>query len=88
MGRTAEAEVLRSSRGNPWAQALLGQIAARRYSASAEPVIDQGRYHVERVTRRTAYGTPIGSLIPRRLVTSGLEVLDLTRADAKPRPVG
>lgn len=91
-GRTAEAEVLRSSRGNPWAQALLGQIAARRYSASAEPVaapgIDQGRYHVERVTRRTAYGTPIGSLIPRRLVTGGFEVLDLTRSDAKPRPVG
>jgi hypothetical protein len=87
-GRTAEAEVLRSSPGNPWAPALLDQIGARRYSTSAAADgTDQGSYRVERVTRRTSYQVPRGSLIARRTATGGFEVLDLTRADAKPKPV-
>lgn len=88
-GETADAEVLRSSRGNPWTTLALEQIAKRRYSAGAVGPGDdaQGYYKVERLTRRSRYETPGKSLISRRVAVGGFETLDLTEeADAGAPP--
>lgn len=78
-GQTDDVEILRGSTNAQWAAPALAQIAARRYS----PVVDeseagQGRYRVERFTRRSAYSQGNGSLIRRRYAIGGYEVLDLT----------
>ncbi|OWK28069.1 tetratricopeptide repeat protein [Sphingomonas dokdonensis] len=88
-GETADAEVLRSSRGNPWTALVLEQIAGRRYSARPAGADDdvQGYYKVERLTRRSQYRVPSGSLISRRVAIGGYETLDLTEeADAGAPP--
>lgn len=79
-GHTAEAEVLRASRSNPWAASVLKQIEGRRYSArpGVVDVIDQGVYKIQRFTLRSTYSVPKGSLISRRVALGGYEILDLT----------
>ncbi len=96
-GRTAEAEVLRGSRGAPWTRAMLAQVEGRRYAqAGAGPanvvpgigdgMVSAGLYRVERITKRTTYATPVGSLIRRRVPVEGFETLDLTDAKSSPTP--
>lgn len=86
-GRTAEAEVLRSSKSAPWSGAILAQVDGRRYTARATDTDGAGLgiggvYRVERITRRSTYQTPIGSNIRRRVAADGFETLDLTESEA------
>jgi len=86
-GRTAEAEVLRSSKSAPWSGAILAQVEGRRYTASTTDPDGAGLgiggvYRVERITKRSRYDTPIGSLIRRRMAADGFETLDLTEPSA------
>lgn len=84
-GRTADAEVLRSSSANPWTDLVLRQIAERRYSTS--PSTDgNGYYKVERLTRRSVYTVPTNSLISRRVAVGGFETLDLTEQESVAPP--
>ena len=85
-GHTAEAELLRGSNAHAWAPAILAQIAQRRYSARSgdSSAGDPGSYRIERFTRGSTYITPKGSLIRRRVRSSGFEVLDLTESAAPP----
>jgi tetratricopeptide (TPR) repeat protein len=88
-GLTAEVEVLRATGRPGWAPAILNQVAGRRYTAKAHAEADDvGVYRIERVTRRTKYVTPAGSLVRRRVVDSGFDVLDLTDPAAKAPPKG
>lgn len=89
-GRTAEAEVLRASRGNPWAPSVLKQIDGRRYSSrpATGDVTHQGVYKIQRFTLRSRYVVPIGSLITRRVAVGGFEILDLTDNDDKSESAG
>lgn len=86
-GRTAEPEILRGSRSPGWAPAIIDQIARRRYSAKpgSHDMDEAGTYRIERVTRKSTYMTPMGSLIRRRVAASGFETLDLTQASAAQR---
>jgi tetratricopeptide (TPR) repeat protein len=86
-GRTAEAEVLRSSHGNPWTNLVIKQISGRRYAASAGASRDatDGVYKIQRFTRASTYATPTGSAIQRRIAKGGFEILDLT-ADTASKP--
>ncbi|OWK32247.1 tetratricopeptide repeat protein [Sphingomonas mucosissima] len=77
-GRTADAEILRSSKGAVWTDVVLKQIAGRQYSASAADKDSPGFYKIERLTQRSAYVTPECSTIARRVMTNGFETLDLT----------
>jgi tetratricopeptide (TPR) repeat protein len=82
-GRVDEAEILRGSKSHPWAGGILAQIGGRRYAPSAGAADESirslgGTYRIERITRRSTYVTPIGSLITRRLADQGFETLDLT----------
>jgi ATP/maltotriose-dependent transcriptional regulator MalT len=83
-GRTAEVEILRSSKSPSWADAVLAQIEGRRYAAAANPPADaampdaESVYHIERITKGSNYVTPVGSLIRRRVSADGFETLDLT----------
>ncbi|MGA1799622.1 hypothetical protein VH567_12690 [Sphingomonas sp. 4RDLI-65] len=91
-GRTAEVEILRGSRSALWTRPMLAQIEARRYAQSAAGsdgasdgpsdggAAAGGVYRVERITKRSAYTTPVGSLIRRRVSADGFETLDLTEA--------
>lgn len=89
-GRTAEAEVLRSSRGNPWAPSVLKQIEGRRYSShpGTGDEGDHGVYKIQRYTLRSEYLVPRGSLITRRVAVGGYEILDLTGDAGAPESAG
>ena len=76
-------EVLRGGHTTDWAKPLLGMIAARRYSPTSGDDAAPGHYRVERYTLTADFGTPIGSLIRRRISTPHFEQLDLT--DGAPR---
>ena len=83
-GRTAEAEVLRGSRGSGWAAPYLRQVAGRRYTATAGVAADApGAYRIERFTLRSNYVVPKGSFIRRRAGAGKLEILDLTDPNAR-----
>jgi hypothetical protein len=89
-GRTEDADVLRSSPSVDWTGAVLQQIAGRRYAAdssSRNKGFGQGRYRVERFTRKSAYETPIGSLVRRRVASGGYEVIDLTASARASKPL-
>jgi hypothetical protein len=82
-GHVDEVELLRGSPSRNWAGGVLRQIAGRRYAPSSEMADGLtasmgGVYRVERITRRTRYATPTGSLIERRTGAEGFETLDLT----------
>lgn len=82
-GQVNEVEILRGSKGHPWAPQILTQISSRRYARFAGATDDStpsigGIYRVERITRRSKYVTPLGSLINRRVADQGFETLDLT----------
>ena len=86
-GRTSDIDILRSSPTPTWTRPVLSQIARRRYApalGTAAGSLKQGSYRVERITRRTKYTTPIGSIISRRIATGDFEVLDLTANNAAP----
>jgi tetratricopeptide (TPR) repeat protein len=89
-GRVDEVEILRGSNSHPWAHQILAQINSRRYARFAgatdgpTPLVSS-LYRVERVTRRSKYVTPKGSLINRRVADQGFETLDLTDAKTEPR---
>lgn len=87
-GTTAQAELLRSSKRNPWTDLALRQIAQRRYSAHADAGTGEGFYKVERLTRRSKYDIPIGSVISRRVAVGGFETLDLTDEGSGTTPKG
>ena len=80
-GRTNEPEILRGSRSTGWAEYLLKQVSARRYTGFSTISADRGVYRVERFTLRGTYHIPTGSLIRRRVGATRLEVLDLTQPD-------
>ncbi|HEX8388162.1 MAG TPA: hypothetical protein VF636_04010 [Sphingomonas sp.] len=61
----------------------MGQIARRRYAASAGAPGDPGTYRIERFTLRGNYRVPKGSLIRRRAGPTKLEVIDLTDSAAR-----
>jgi len=83
-GRTKDPEMLRGSKIHPWLPLVLAQVRARRYAATANSADDDGIYRIERVTKRTIYATPPGSVIRRRVWAPGFEVLDITDAPAAP----
>lgn len=86
-GRTADAEVLRSSRGNPWTALVMRQIVGRRYAAgTAGPDAADGIYKIQRFTRASTYITPTNSIIRRRIAKGGFEILDLTADTASTPP--
>jgi tetratricopeptide (TPR) repeat protein len=90
-GRTADAEILRGSPSPEWGESILRRIDARVYAATDGIARDTtipaagGIYRVERVTGRSTYVTPAGSLIRRRVAADGFETLDLTRPQDTPR---
>ncbi|OWK28095.1 tetratricopeptide repeat protein [Sphingomonas dokdonensis] len=77
-GTTADAEILRNSRGADWTDVILKQIAGRQYSPTAGEPDSPGFYKIERLTQKSAYVTPECSNIARRKVMNGFETLDLT----------
>lgn len=85
-GSTADAEILRSSRGAEWTKVILKQIAGRRYSATPADKDSPGFYKIERLTQKAAYVTPECSFIARRILMNGFETLDLTQEGSAARP--
>lgn len=85
-GRTADAEILRASKGAVWTDVILKQIAGRQYSASSGEKDSPGFYKIERLTQRSAYVTPECSMIARRVATDGFETLDLTEEGSAAAP--
>lgn len=84
-GKTDGVEILRGSSSTGWVAPVLRQIAGRRYAArQGQGEGEQGAYRVERVTPRTEYRVPPGSMIKRRIAIGGYEVLDLTRQPDAP----
>jgi hypothetical protein len=83
-GTVATPEVLRSSRTSGWASPLLKMVGARRYTPSTGNDETPGHYRVERYTLTADFGTPIGSLIRRRVSTPRFEQLDLTDGNVPP----
>jgi len=83
-GRTEDAEILRGSRTTGWAPAILRQVTGRRYAArgAAGEADVPGSYRIERVTPKYQYTNGVGSLIRRRVLAPGFEVLDLTASEA------
>lgn len=79
-------EVVRGSRRVDWAGPLIAMIADRRYSPTAGNEAAPGHYRVERYTLTADFGTPIGSLIRRRVGAPRYQQLDLT--DDAPRKIG
>lgn len=77
-GTTEPAEVLRGSGSQRWARPILSAIALRRYAPPGDNA--DGLYRIERWTLTFDYGTPVGSLIRRRLRNPHYEQLDLTLA--------
>lgn len=91
-GKTAEAEILRSSPYLPWGNAALKQIAGRRYVPTTHvgnaPVdAEEGVYRVERITRRLKYLTAIESRIPIRVATGEFETLNLVEPGGAPAKI-
>jgi hypothetical protein len=89
-GRVDEVEILRGSKSHPWDAGILAQISGRRYAPSAggtdaSIASSGGIYRIERVTRRSQYVMPVGSLITRRVADGGFETLDLTAPNTSPR---
>ncbi|MDQ0838868.1 hypothetical protein [Sphingomonas faeni] len=85
-----EVEILRGSKSHLWAHQILAQIKSRRYArfagaADGPTPLVSGLYRVERVTRRSKYVTPKGSLINRRVADQGFETLDFTDTKTVPR---
>ena len=80
-GRVADVTIVRSSPRPDWVRPLLGHIAGRRYAAFAiDDSFGQGRYRVERYTLTADYGTPIGSLVRRRVKNKRYEMMEMTGA--------
>lgn len=90
-GRTAEAEVLRTSPDNSgdWADAVLRSIASRRYVPLDVAPGDPGSLRVERFTLTSHWTETTGTRIRTRSPVPRIEVLDLTAepavASAEPR---
>ncbi len=81
-GRTRQVEVLRGSRSQKWVSAMLTQVAARRYAASADGVELPGDYRIERFSWRAPLGYVTGSNARQRVSAPELQVLDLTDPSA------
>lgn len=80
-GRTAEANILRSSGLGQWAPGILRQVGARRYiPLNVEPG-HPGVYRIDRFTVRGNMGIPLGSRIRQRMGNLSLHVADLTETD-------
>lgn len=78
-GRVEDAAILRSSPRPDWARALLGQVGGRRYAVfAADSTGGQGHYRIERYTLTADYGTPIGSLVRRRVRNKRYEMMEMT----------
>lgn len=88
-GRTGEIEVLRGTPSRAWLTPYLDQVGDRRYSTSNPADVGsnvEGVYKIERVSRRTQYATPTNSLIKRRVLAGGFQILDLTADASTPPP--
>lgn len=74
-GEVANVRVVRGSSGTRWLDATLATLAARRFAphSGSGPLS-----RLERYTLSGRFGTPIGSLIRRRLPSSRIVRLDLT----------
>lgn len=66
----------------------MAMVAGRRYIAIAGNDDTPGHYRVERYTLTGDFGTPVGSLIRRRIRTPRFEQIDLTDAAAPQPPQG
>jgi hypothetical protein len=81
-GRTAEAEVLRTSGLGQWAPGILRQVRARRYVPLDVEPGDPGLYRIDRFTVRAGMGVPIGTRIQQRTGNLTIHVIDLTQTEA------
>jgi hypothetical protein len=78
-GAVESVEILRGSHSPGWAGPLLGAIAQRRYTPSAEPASVTERYRIERYTLTASFSTPPGSRIRQRVGQRRFERVDLTQ---------
>ncbi|PCD02579.1 hypothetical protein COC42_14340 [Sphingomonas spermidinifaciens] len=81
-GTVAEAEVLRGSGSQEWANPYVAAIERRRYAPIALPEGSPGLYRVERITLRPRRVVPAGSLVKQPVGRESVEVLDITRDPA------
>ncbi|EQB19731.1 tetratricopeptide repeat protein [Novosphingobium lindaniclasticum] len=80
-GRTAEAEVLRTSGLGQWEPGILRQVQARRYIPLEVEPGHPGVYRIDRFTVRGNMGVPTGSRIRQRMGNLSVHVVDLTETD-------
>jgi hypothetical protein len=78
-GSVGEVSILRGSKQIDWARQLVDYISGRLYSGFMPQAADRaGRYRVERYTMTADYGTPIGSLVRRRIENPRFEMMEMT----------
>lgn len=83
-GGVSDVEVLRGNRQQGWTARYVKQVASRRYAPLALAAGQPGQYRIERFTLRASLVVPKGSLVRQRGGPPEVEVLDLTKIDAKP----
>lgn len=81
-GRTAGAEILRTSGLGQWERAVMRQVQTRRYASVDAPTGSPGVYRVDRFTIRGTVSMPIGSRIRARGGRLTTHVVDLTETEA------
>ena len=81
-GRTAEAEVLRTSGLGQWAPGILRQVRDRRYVPFDVGRGDPGLYRIDRFTVRAGKGEVAGTRIQQRTGNLTIHVIDLTETKA------
>jgi hypothetical protein len=81
-GRTAGAELLRTSGLGQWAPGILRQVRQRRYIPLNIEPSKPGIYRMDRFTVRGTLGMPTGSRIMQRMGDLSVHVIDLTETDA------
>lgn len=79
-GRTADAEVLRTSGLGQWSTGILDQVRERRYVPLR--VGYPGLYRIDRFTVRATIDTPTGSRIRQRMGNLTVHIIDLTETEA------
>ncbi|SOB80653.1 hypothetical protein SAMN06297144_1170 [Sphingomonas guangdongensis] len=81
-GRTADAEVLRTSGLGQWGPGILKQIKGRRYVPLTLEAGDPGVFRIDRYTVRASVQFVTGTRVRQRAGRLSVHVVDLTETDA------
>ncbi len=81
-GKTADPEILQTSRLGQWEKGVLRQVADRRYAPLALEAGSPGTYRIDRFTIRGTIDTPTGTRIRQRMGRLTVHVVDLTETEA------